>query len=184
MHGWPQPRDFDAWVELLATPHRAQRAYAHLRYNEGSLAAVQRGLDHSEGRVRTACCVLLDHLADQDSYDLLLVMLDDEEPRARLHALHALACDRCKSDEVCTPPRGEVLPEAIRLLASDPDAHVRAMACEIVGKYVHEDETAIAALTRAMTMDSEPAVRKKAGWYAPGGTIFRRTLPKPARRGS
>lgn len=182
MHEWPEFRDFDGWVQLLATPHRSQRAYAHLRYNEGTLAAVQRGLDHPDGRVRTACCVLLDHLADGESYDLLLVMLDDEEPRARLHALHALACDRCKSDDVCTLPRSEVLPEAIRVLANDPDAHVRAMACEVVGKYVHEDEDAVAALTRASSLDSDPAVRKKAAWYAPGGTIFRKTLPKQAKR--
>jgi hypothetical protein len=32
--------------------------------------------------------------------------------------------------------------------------------------------------------DPVPAVRKKAGWYAPGGSIHRRTAPRPMRAGA
>jgi hypothetical protein len=37
-------------------------------------------------------------------------------------------------------------------------------------------------LLDAMTSDPHPSVRKKAAWYVPGGPIFRRTAPKPARK--
>src|SRR5271155_1944201 len=40
----------------------------------------------------------------------------------------------------------------------------------------------LAALVEAMKSDSSPAVRKKAGWYAPGGSIYRRTTPKKVAR--
>jgi hypothetical protein len=52
------------------------------------------------------------------------------------------------------------------------------MAAEIVGRWVHVDETAERALLEARDCDPSPAVRKKAGWYAPGGPIYRKTLPK------
>lgn len=75
--------------------------------------------------------------------------------------------------------RGQSAPPAIRaglcLLGHDPDAHVRAMAVELVGRFVHSNAEAEAALAHARDADSSPAVRKKAGWYAPGGTIHRRT---------
>jgi hypothetical protein len=41
------------------------------------------------------------------------------------------------------------------------------MAAE-VGRWVHGDEVAAAALVEARDLDREPMVRKKAGWYAPG----------------
>jgi hypothetical protein len=43
---------------------------------------------------------------------------------------------------------------------------------------MHSDEPAAAALIEAHEHDPHPAVRKKAGWYAPGGTIHPRTAPK------
>lgn len=45
----------------------------------------------------------------------------------------------------------------------------------MVGRWVHGDEAAAAALAEARDLDPAPMVRKKAGWYAPGGTIYRRT---------
>jgi hypothetical protein len=49
------------------------------------------------------------------------------------------------------------------------------MAAEVVGRWVHGDEVAAAALVEARDLDREPMVRKKAGWYAPGGPIYQRT---------
>ena len=54
----------------------------------------------------------------------------------RVVALHTLACDRCKQGE-CRPPEAAVLPEALRQLRDDGDRHVRAMAVEVVGQFVH-----------------------------------------------
>jgi len=36
-------------------------------------------------------------------------------------------------------------------------------------------------LQTAHAQDPSPAVRKKAGWFAPGGTIYQRTIPRAPR---
>jgi hypothetical protein len=66
-------------------------------------------------------------------------------------------------------------------MATDPDAHVRAMAAELVGKFVHTDGRAVTALETARAQDPSPTVRKKAGWFTPGGTIYKRTVPRVPR---
>jgi hypothetical protein len=45
----------------------------------------------------------------------------------------------------------------------------------------HGSAEAGAALVRARECDPSPVVRKKAAWYAPGGTLYRRTGPAPVR---
>ena len=70
-----------------------------------------------------------------------------------------------------------VLPRAIRILHGDPDPHVRNFAVELVGVWVHTHPQALSALTQCRDSDPSPAVRKKAGWYTPGGPVFRRTAP-------
>lgn len=58
------------------------------------------------------------------------------------------------------------------------DPQVRMRAAELLGLWVHENADAVAALLRSRDEDPSPAVRKKAGWYTPGGPIHRRTAPK------
>lgn len=133
--------DFEAWVEQLADPVRGRRAYWHLVLRSvPALPAVRRGLRHANADVRMFCTKALDRLADSESYEELVAMLDDPDARVRLDALHALACDRCKDGD-CRPAKERESRDA------DPD----------------------------------PAVRKKSGWYAPGGAIHRRTAPRAQR---
>jgi len=86
-------------------------------------------------------------------------------------------------DNVCLPTDGPLLKKAMELLNSDPDAHVRAMAIEAVGRSVHADPRAEAAILRTMSADPSPAVRKKARWYAPGGKIHERSKGRHFKRG-
>jgi HEAT repeats len=102
-------------------------------------------------------------------------------PEVRVMALHTLACDRCKEGD-CRPAEAKVLPKALQILNDDADAHVRAMAVEVVGQYVHINPIAEQVLMETNKKDSSPTVRKKAGWYAPGGPIHNRTAPRPARK--
>ena len=169
-------------VERLATPHHARAALRELlALREDALEAVQAGLRHPDAAVRYSCCRFLDHFVAPEGWDDLVGMLDDPAAGVRSAALHSLACDRCKEGDL--PERGKVLPDALRLLADDPDPHVRAMAIEVVGRFVHERDEAKAALDAVIARDPSPAVRKKARWYAPGGPIFNRTRPKPRRAG-
>ena len=55
------------------------------------------------------------------------------------------------------------------------------MAAELAGKFAHTDGRAVTALQTAHAQDPSPAVRKKAGWFTPGGTIYQRTTPRAPR---
>jgi len=168
-------------LNQLAVPHRAATAYRTL-FAMGFTAVplARAGLRHEDAAVRQYCCAFLDHFLVPEALGDLLVMLGDPDPKVRCSTLHTLACDRCKAG-ACRPAEADVLPEAVRLLREDPDAHVRAMAVEVVGQYVHANPHAEQALLAAKTADISPAVRKKAAWYAPGGPIYKRTAPRSPR---
>jgi HEAT repeat protein len=166
--------DDDALVTALGDPQRTVGAYhALLRRGPEALKAIRAGLGHENAAVREGCCRLLDHLVDTDSMDLLVAMVDDPDAKVRISAFHALACDRCKED-ACAPGARLVLEPAIRHLAADPEPGIRMMAAGLVGKFAHTEPRAAGALTTAHTDDPSPAVRKVAGWHAPGGTIYRK----------
>lgn len=170
--------NYEAFIGKLAIPHHASVARrALLGAGLDALPAVRAGLRHVSAEVRHHCCLFLDHFVTQEAMGDLVAMLDDPDARVRCSALHALACDRCKEGS-CGPDEAKVLPRAIALLATDRDAHVRAHAIGLVGRWVHTNPAAEAALLRAMRSDPSPAVRKKAGWLVPGGTIYRKTAPK------
>ncbi|MBK3572369.1 HEAT repeat domain-containing protein [Streptomyces sp. MBT65] len=170
-------------VDALGSEPRRPAAFRELlRRGPAAVPAVREGLRHTRPLVREQCCKLLDELLVPDVVDELTARLDDPDARVRSAAVHALSCDRCKSDAAaCFPDRLALLPRAIRLLERDPDSQVRAMAVELVGLWVHSRPGALAALARAHDEDPSPSVRKKAGWYTPGGPVHRRTAPRPAR---
>ncbi|HVE93110.1 MAG TPA: HEAT repeat domain-containing protein, partial [Actinomycetota bacterium] len=130
--------------------------------------------------VRRACCEFLDHYLVPEALPELIRLVDDPHPRVRLLALHALACDRCKEGD-CRAEEEAVLPKAVRVLRQDPSPHTRAMAIEVIGRFVHASDVASLAVVEAATSDPSSAVRKKASWHAPGGTIYTRTAPRPPR---
>lgn len=165
-------------IEALAKPYKAASAYRQL-LDAGleALPAVRAGLRHDSPDVRLHCCRFLDRHLSPDTLPDLMRMLDDGDERVKCSALHTLACDRCK-EGACRPEEADVLPKAMELLAHDPNAHVRAMAIEVVGQFVHVNSRAADAMVAAERGDENPTVRKKAGWYLPGGPIHRRTKLK------
>jgi HEAT repeat protein len=171
-----------ALVDALGSePRRPDAFRALLRRGAAAVPAVRRGLSHPDGRVREQCCRLLDELLVPEAIDDLSARLEDPDARVRIAAVHALSCERCKPDaDACRPDRARLLPRAVRLLHEDTDPHVRAYAVELVALWVHSDADALAALVRAREDDPSPAVRKKAGWYTPGGPVHRRTAAKAA----
>jgi hypothetical protein len=165
-------------VESLAFEHHARQAYRTLiQLGLEALPDVREGLRHSNSDVRYNCCRFLDRHLEPKTMGDLLGMLADADERVRTSALHTLACDRCKEGS-CRPEEAQVLALALNLLANDCSYHVRAMAIEVVGQFVHTNTDAKAALLKASAYDANPTVRKKASWHAPGGVIFGRTAPK------
>lgn len=172
-------QQIERWIAELVIPHRSRdAAKALLQLGPVARPAVEEGLLDDDPGIRAACTRLLDRLADNDSFDLMVLLLDDPDHRVRSHAMHALACDRCKSDDVCALPRAAIVPTAVRLLAGDPHPEVRAIALEVLGRWVHDDADARAAIEQARAHDPEPMVRKKARWYLPGGRVHERTKPR------
>ncbi|WP_271500151.1 HEAT repeat domain-containing protein [Bradyrhizobium sp. CCBAU 11357] len=148
-------------IEELAFPYKAPAAYrALLDLGRRALPAVRLGLRHDNPDIRLHCCRFLDRYLSPDTLSDLMGMLSDGDERVRCSALHTLACDRCK-EGTCRPEEAEVLPKAMKLLARDPDAHVRAMALEVVGQFVHTNALAAAAISAAKEGDENPTVRKK-----------------------
>ena len=165
-------------IEELAFPYKASHAYRTLLdLGIQALPAVRAGLWHEDPEVRLHCCRFLDRYLSPDTLSDLMEMLNDGDERVRCSALHTLACDRC-NEGTCRPEEADVLPKAVKLLEGDPEAHVRAMAIEVVGQFVHTNALAVAAISAARQSDENPTVRKKAGWYLPGGPVHKRTKPR------
>ena len=173
--------DYYRWVEDLAIKHRAKQALRGLMA-AGSLAipALLKGLRHSEPAVRIGCCQVLDHHMDETALPELLENLHHENEMVRAWAMHALACDRCK-EGMCRPGEDQVLPIAAQMLLEDESRRVRQMAAGVLGPSVHRCPDVLKALEYARDHDPHPLVRKIAGWYTPGGPIYKRLTPKPLR---
>ncbi|HEX2851147.1 MAG TPA: HEAT repeat domain-containing protein [Acidimicrobiales bacterium] len=169
-------------ITELTVPHRQKDAYWTLRLlGEAARPAVEEGLFSDDADLRVQCTLLIDRLAGNESFELVMLLLDDPDPRVRRHAIHALACDRCKADDVCALPHDELVAAATNLVTSDADPHVRAIALEVLARWVHDDDEARVAIEHAAVHDPSPAVRKKAAWYLPGGRIHERTTRRPRR---
>jgi hypothetical protein len=166
--------DYRRFVEDLAVTHRAKHALRCLM-TAGSLAtaALREGLRHPEPAVRIGCCMVLDHYLDPAAVPELIENLHHENEIVRAWVMHALACDRCK-EGVCRPGENQVLPIAAHMLIKDESRRVRQMAAGVLGPSVHRHPDVLRALDYARDHDPHPVVRKIAGWYTPGGPIYKR----------
>jgi hypothetical protein len=63
------------------------------------------------------------------------------------------------------------------MLREDRSRKVRTMAAHLAGLAVHRREDVARTLEEARREDPHPVVRKVAGWYLPGGPIYRRLAP-------
>lgn len=163
-------------IENLGVKHRAKDALRQLMSaGADATPALCQGLHHANPVVRVGCCTVLDHHMDETALPDLIANLQHENEQVRAWALHALTCDRCK-EGACRPGEDEVLPLAIEMLGHDPSRRVRQMAAGMLGPSVHRSPDVLRALENAHAHDPHPVVRKIAGWYTPGGTIYRRLL--------
>ena len=178
----PAAEDFDAFVEHLAIPHRARRAYWHLRLSgAAAVPALRRGLEHPNAVVRSECVAILDRSLDDEALPDIVRLLDDPDPVVVGRALHTLACDECKEGS-CRPGENLFVPKAIDILQSYPHPRVRFAAADALGKVVHHNADALSALEAAAVNDPERGVRKGAALRIPGGSIYERTKPRARPR--
>jgi HEAT repeat protein len=165
--------EYDSLVEQLALKEHATARETLIAAGPPAVAALTRGLRHDDPVVRARCCMVLDHNLEEVALPDLFANLEHPEGRVRAWALHALACDRCKEGS-CRPDEDEVVPIALRMLAGDRSRKVRTMAASVLGPGTHHREDVARALEAARDGDPHPVVREVAGWYAPGGQVYRR----------
>ena len=99
----------------------------HVTVSAEAKAALIRGLKHTNSKIRWWCIQLMDHIADE-SYlaPLLDAAYTDPTPRNRRHAIHALACEKCKPDRCRL--KIDIREDLRRIIDTDPDLSVRETA--------------------------------------------------------
>jgi len=167
MHRTPADADYDGWVSRLAvSSFRRQEAKQHLlAAGPPAVPAIRRGLRHSNPEVRRLCVNLLDRLVEDDAVSDLVAALDDDDVDVVKRALHALACDACKSGE-CRPGDELFVPKAVELLRH-PNPDLRAGAIDALGQVVKRGRSDIASiLVEVAEHDADRGLRGMARRHA------------------
>ena len=144
--------------EFLARCGALPRREWEARGVQMPLAALQTAaLDHPSAPVRRDCLTVLDHHANDESTSVFRAALrTDPVPRVRVHALHGLACERCRSEELCVT---DVIVDLVRALEGDPSPKVRHAAAVTLVGLAGRDERAVRSLQRAALADADELVR-------------------------
>ena len=121
------------------------------------VAAVQvAALSHSDPALRRICLFLLDHYASDASSDTFRRALHDPVASVRESALHGLACERCRHEDICVT---DVVTDLVAILASDRNAEVRHKTVAALARFLGRDVRAREAIERATDDDPDPAIR-------------------------
>jgi hypothetical protein len=120
--------DYDQYVSLLLSRDGQPIARAALLSGgKPAIAALIRGMSHPNPKMRVWCTGLLDHMEaewDANCVQAVLERLEDDVPRVRSHALHALSCQICHP----TLPDLDVVAPLLKLAVNDPSIRVRRSA--------------------------------------------------------
>ncbi|MCU1599716.1 MAG: hypothetical protein JWO22_425 [Frankiales bacterium] len=126
-------------------------------------------LRHPDPFVRRWCLGYLDHYANDQSMHVFAIALRDPVDFVRNVALHSLACEACKSEELCV---ADVVPGLIDVLTTDSSPDLRAKAIPLLLRL--PDPRGRAAVERAATTDDDALVRRAAADALEG----RLTMPR------
>jgi HEAT repeat protein len=136
-----------------ALPNKKRRFQASdLPIAEMQTAAIR----HRDPWVRRTCLSFLDHYANDESTTTFLAALDDPVTPVREMALHGLACERCRTTELCVE---DVVPVLSRVVDADASPDIRQKAIPILMRLAPRDSRARTALEGAARVDSDPLIR-------------------------
>jgi hypothetical protein len=122
-------------------------------------------LRHESAKVRRHALGVLDHAANDASTATFRAALADPVPKVRLVALHGLACERCRTGEVCVD---DVVRDVLRTLRDDASPTVRHAAIDVLARFISRDERIVPALLESAAMDTDDLVRLTAARAAGG----------------
>ncbi len=140
---------------------------------------------HPDARVRRRCLEVLDHEASDVSGPTFRQALGDPVPAVRVHAVHGLACERCRSGPLCATDLARVAAALLALVADDPSPKVRHAAVAAVAPLVDRHRPVRDALDHVAAHDPDPLVRigagaARAGRLVPSRRALRRRHRAPA----
>jgi hypothetical protein len=113
-------------------------------------------LTHPDSLMRRSCLFFLDHYDCDGSVETFRLALSDPASFVRESALHGIACERCRHEEICV---SHVVGDLVRLLASDTNPEVRHKTVVALGRFLDRDVRAPEAVARAAQTDLDAAVR-------------------------
>jgi HEAT repeat protein len=134
-------------------------------------------LHNADTAVRLECLFFLDHYANEASTAVFAEALQDPVVTVRNAALHSIACESCRTSELCAT---EVVPAIAGLLGTDPSPDLRIKAIPTLLRLTSRDPRAWEAIQRAAEQDPDGIVRQAAG-EALRGAFF--APPKRRQRG-
>ena len=114
-------------------------------------------VEHPDPFVRRWCLFFLDHYANDESMAVFAEALHDPVDFVRNMALHSLACETCKSEDLCV---ADVVPGLVAVLTTDPSPELRIKAIPLLLRL--PDPRGRAAVESAARRDRDPIVRRAA----------------------
>jgi len=119
-------RERFAALVLMTDGRIGARANRGRRLPPDRVDALIWGLQHDNAVVRRCCLEMLDQHPDERAVPHIVQCLDDDVPRVRWHAVHALICDVCKPGTSYLS--GEILDRIRDMAQRDTSVKVRAQA--------------------------------------------------------
>jgi hypothetical protein len=124
------------------------------------LAAIQSAaLHHPDAFFRRGCLFFLDHYANDESMAIFAQALHDPVDFVRNAALHSLACETCKTDQLCA---ADVVSGLTEVLDHDRSVELRTKAIPLLLRLAAKDERARIAVERASISDPDELIRHAA----------------------
>jgi HEAT repeat protein len=116
-------------------------------------------LRHPDPFARRECVFFLDHYANEASTAVFIEALHDPVDFVRNAALHSIACESCRTEELCAT---DVVPSIVSLLEADPSPDLRTKAVPTLLRLANRDRRAWDAIERAAQHDPDRIVRQAA----------------------
>jgi len=113
-------------------------------------------LEHPDPFARRACLDFLDHHANETSAAVFAAALSDPVEPVRNMALHSIACETCRSEDLCLT---DVVPALVMVLESDPSPEMRHKAIPKLLEFADRDPRARRAVETAAAHDRDDLVR-------------------------
>jgi hypothetical protein len=123
------------------------------------LADLHTAALHPDPFTRRDCIGFLDHYASEVSTAVFAEALHDPVDFVRNMALHSIACESCRTEELCV---ADVVPDIIGVIDGDPSPELRTKAIPTLLRLADRDRRAWEAIERAAGNDPDGIVRRAA----------------------